>query len=213
MNWFIDILRTSIGKKLLMAVTGLGFCMFLLIHLIGNLTLYGGKDLFIAYVSHLHALSILVAVSEIGLVLLACIHISTGLILFLENRRARPVGYAIKKNAGGRTIGSATMPYTGLIILCFVILHLFHFRFVDQTPQAIFKAVSIALSQIPLKIIYMAAVVVVAVHIRHGFWSLFQTLGANHSKYMPLIQTIGIVFAILLLVGFGAIPVYIRFVL
>jgi succinate dehydrogenase / fumarate reductase, cytochrome b subunit len=212
MNWFIDTLSTSIGKKLLMAVTGMGFCFFLLIHMIGNLTLYGGKELFISYVEHLHALSVLIAAAEIGLVFFACVHVTTGLILFFENWRARPVGYAVKKNAGGRTIGSATMPYTGFIILCFLVLHLFNFRFIEQTPQAIFQAVTGTLSAFIFKIVYIAAVIVVALHIRHGFWSLFQTLGANHPKYMPMIQKIGIVFALLALAGFGFIPIYIGFI-
>jgi succinate dehydrogenase / fumarate reductase cytochrome b subunit len=212
MNWLIDTISTSIGKKLLMAVTGLGFCMFLLIHMIGNLTLYGGKDLFMAYVEHLHALSPLILAAEIGLVFFACVHVATGLILFLENRRARPVGYAVKKNAGGRTFGSATMPYTGFIILCFLILHLINFRFIEQTPDAIFQAVSGTLSDVSFKIIYIAAVFVVALHVRHGFWSLFQTLGANHLKYMPMIQAIGIAFALLALAGFGLIPIVIGFI-
>ena len=196
-----------------MAITGMGFILFLLIHLIGNLTLYGGRSLFIAYVTHLHALSVLVVAAEIGLFLFAGIHVITGCMLFLENRRARPVRYSVKKNAGGRTIGSATMPYTGFIILCFLILHLFHFRLIDQTPQAIFESVYDILSKVSFKIIYMAAVLVVAIHIRHGFWSLFQTFGAHHPKYMPMIQVIGIAFAVLVLVGFGLIPVYIRFIL
>jgi succinate dehydrogenase / fumarate reductase cytochrome b subunit len=209
MNWFIDTLSTSIGKKLLMAVTGLGFCMFLVIHMLGNLTLYGGKELFMAYVEHLHALSVLIAAAEFGLVFFACIHITTGVILFFENRRARPVGYAMKKTAGGRTIGSATMPYTGFIILCFLILHLFNFRFIEQTPQIIFQAVYVTLSDVFFKVIYIAAIVIVALHVRHGFWSLFQTLGANNIKYMPIIQAIGIAFALLALAGFGFIPIYI----
>jgi succinate dehydrogenase / fumarate reductase cytochrome b subunit len=209
MNWFIDTLSTSIGKKLLMAATGLGFCMFLVIHMLGNLTLYGGKELFMAYVEHLHALSVLIAAVEFGLVFFACIHITTGVILFFENRRARPVGYAMKKTAGGRTIGSATMPYTGFIILCFLILHLFNFRFIEQTPQIIFQAVYVTLSDVFFKVIYIAAIVIVALHVRHGFWSLFQTLGANNIKYMPMIQAIGIAFALLALAGFGFIPIYI----
>lgn len=115
MNWVFDMLRTSIGKKLLMAFTGLGFCFFLLIHLIGNLTLYGGKNFFLAYVEHLHALGPLIIIAECGLLLFAVIHVTTGILLFVENWRARPVDYAVNKTAGGRTIGSATMPYTGLV--------------------------------------------------------------------------------------------------
>jgi succinate dehydrogenase / fumarate reductase cytochrome b subunit len=213
MNWFLRTLSTSIGKKLLMAVTGMGFCIFLLIHMIGNLTLYGGKELFIAYVEHLHALSALIFAAEIGLVFFACVHITTGVILFFENLRARPVGYAVKKKAGGRTIGSATMPYTGFLILCFLILHLFNFRFIEQTPQAIFQAVAGTLSVLSFQVVYIAAVMIVALHIRHGFWSLFQTLGANHPKYMPMIQAIGILFSILVLAGFGFIPIYIGMII
>jgi len=211
MNWFFDMLKTPIGKKLLMAITGFGFLFFLLIHLIGNLTIYGGKSLFISYVAHLHALGPLVAISEFGLLLFAAIHITTGLILFLENKIARPIGYAVKKNAGGRTLGSATMPYTGVLILCFIILHLINFRFIEQTPQIIYQAVSHTLSMLPYVIIYIAAVILVALHVRHGFWSLFQTLGANHVKYMPVIQTIGITFAVLVALGFGFIPIYISY--
>lgn len=213
MNWLFDLLKTPIGKKLLMAITGLGFCFFLLIHLLGNLTLYGGKDVFMSYVEHLHALRPLVVVSEFGLLLFAAVHVGTGLILFLENFKARPVGYAVKKNAGGRTIGSATMPYTGFIILCFVVLHLINFRFIEQTPQAIYSAVSDALSLLPYQIIYIAAVILVAVHVSHGFWSLFQTFGANHIKYMPFIQKAGISFAVLIGFGFGLIPIYIGYIL
>jgi succinate dehydrogenase / fumarate reductase cytochrome b subunit len=120
-----------------------------------------------------------------------------------------PCGLAVKKSAGGRTIGSATMPYTGFLILCFLILHLFNFRFIEQTPQIIFQAVYVTLSDVFFKVIYIAAIVIVVLHVRHGFWSLFQTLGANNIKYMPMIQAIGIAFALLALAGFGFIPIYI----
>jgi succinate dehydrogenase / fumarate reductase cytochrome b subunit len=86
------MLSTSIGKKLLMAVTGMGFCIFLLIHMIGNLTLYGGKELFIAYVEHLHALSALIFAAEIGLVFFACVHITTGVVVFFLKQRPPPGG-------------------------------------------------------------------------------------------------------------------------
>ncbi len=212
MNWFFSIFRTSIGKKLLMAVTGLGFCFFLLIHLIGNLTLYGGEGLFVSYVAHLHALGPLIIVAEWGLLLFAVIHVATGFLLFIENWRARPVGYALKKNAGGRTIGSETMPYTGILILCFIVIHLLNLRFIEQTPQSVFNALTSTLSTLPYVIVYFAAVILVAIHVRHGFWSLFQTLGLNHPKYMPFIQGIGIVFSLLIACGFGFIPIYIRFI-
>ena len=84
MNWLITTLGTSIGKKLLMAVTGLGFICFLLVHLAGNLTIYGGMDAFNTYSEHLHALGPLINIAELGLLTLALVHVSIGIILFLS---------------------------------------------------------------------------------------------------------------------------------
>jgi succinate dehydrogenase / fumarate reductase cytochrome b subunit len=213
MNWFITMLRSSIGKKLMMALTGLFFSFFLLIHLIGNLTLYGGKDLFLSYVEHLHALGPLIYIAEFGLLTFAIIHISTGLILFLQNLQARPVRYQVNKRAGGRTIGSATMPYTGVFILTFVIIHLLNFHFIDHSIQTVFQAIDTTFSLFPYVIFYTIAVIIVAIHVSHGFWSLFQTLGANHPKYMPAIKGMGIMLSLLFAVGFGFIPVYVSFIM
>ncbi len=209
MNTLANIFTTSIGKKLMMAVTGLGFCIFLLIHLLGNLTLYVGRQTFESYVEHLHALGPLITVAELGLLFFLIIHVSTGAVLFVQNLRARPVRYAVNKWAGGRTIGSATAPYTGFLILVFIIFHLLNFHFVEHPGGLVFNTVSATFSSALYVCLYMAAMVVVAIHVRHGFWSLFQTLGANHPKYMPIIQGAGIVFALLVGFGFGLIPLYI----
>ncbi len=211
MYWVIKTFSTSIGKKTLMALTGLSFCCFLTVHLIGNLTIYGGPDLFNAYVEHLHSLGPLITLSEWGLLLLAAVHILTGSILFFQNLRARPSRYKVNKNAGGRTLGSATMPYTGFVLLLFIIFHLLDFHFVDHTNQTVYQIVSNSLSQIGTASLYLLAVVLAAVHISHGFWSLFQTLGANHPKYMPAIKSVGILFSLIVAAGFGFIPLYIAF--
>lgn len=208
MNWLIDTFWTSIGKKLLMAVTGLCFCCFLTLHLAGNLTIYGGKDTFNAYAEHLHSLGPLLNVAEWILLTLAVIHVLTGAILFYQNFRSRPVGYAVKKRAGGRSLGSATMPYTGFIILAFVVFHLLNFHFVDKSNTTIYQIVSKAFADPVYVSIYLAAMIVVAVHVSHGFWSLFQTIGANHPKYMPLIMGASIVFCLIVGIGFGFIPIY-----
>ncbi len=208
MNWLIDTFWTSIGKKLLMAVTGLCFCCFLILHLAGNLTIYGGKDFFNAYAEHLHALGPLLVVAEWILLTLAVVHVLTGAILFYQNFRSRPIGYSVKKRAGGRTLGSATMPYTGFIILAFVIFHLLNFHFVDKSNTTIYQIVSDAFADPVYVCMYIAAMIVVAVHVSHGFWSLFQTVGANHPKYMPLVMGAGIVFSLIVGIGFGFIPIY-----
>ena len=209
MNWFVRTFISSIGKKLMMSVTGLCFCGFLVVHLIGNLTLYGGKDLFLSYVDHLHALGYLITAAELSLVFSALIHIVMGLLLFYQNLRARPIRYSVKKNAGGRTIGSITAPYTGIIILIFIIIHLLTFRFVDKATTNNFIIISNTFAQSGYILFYIFAVIVVAIHVSHGLWSGFQTLGLNHPKYMPLIRGIGIVFSLIIGVGFGLIPIYI----
>lgn len=212
MKWLLKTFASSIGKKLLMAITGLGFIGFLTVHLIGNLTLYSGQDLFTSYVKHLHALGPLITVAELGLLLFAIIHVLIGTLLFYENLRARPVRYRVSKNAGGRTIGSAIQPYTGFIILIFVIVHLINFHFAEHTNESLYLLVSKILANRVYVFIYIFAMIVVAIHISHGFWSLFQTIGVNHPKYMPFIKTVGIALSLIFGIGFGFIPVFISFI-
>lgn len=209
MNWLFSTLTSSVGKKMLMSITGLGFCGFLAGHLGGNLTIYGGKEMFLSYADHLHGLGILLTLAEWGLLLFALVHILTGLTLFYQNYKARPVRYRVNKNGGGRTIGSSTMPYTGIVLLAFVAFHLVHFHFVDKTDTTIYAIVTEAFSNPLYVVLYIAAVVVAAIHVSHGFWSAFQTLGANHPKYMPLIQKVGLVFAVIVGIGFGVLPIFI----
>ena len=195
----------------MMAITGLGFIGFLIAHLAGNLTLYGGMDSFNLYAEKLHAMGPMVTLAEFGLLFLAIVHISTGVILFLQNFKARPQAYVVKKSAGGRTIGSMTMPYSGFLILLFVILHLADFHFVDKTGTTIFQIVSQTFANPVYIIVYTVAVVIVAIHVSHGFWSLFQTIGLNHPKYTPTVKGLGIVLSFILGVGFGFLPLYVAF--
>jgi len=212
MNWFLKLFGSSIGKKLMMAVTGLCFCLFLAGHLAGNLTIYGGSDLFNAYAENLHALGPLLTVVEIFLLFMAVVHVLTGFFLFYGNVRARPQRYVKKKRAGGRTIGSATMPYTGFFMLFFVILHLLNFTFIDKAGQTSFQIVSNTFSNPVYVMFYMFAMAVVGIHISHGLWSAFQSIGANHPKYMPVISVVSVVFSLIIGAGFGVLPIYITLI-
>ena len=208
MSWIVQTIASSVGKKVMMAVTGLGFCVFLAAHLAGNLSIYAGRQAFNSYAEHLHSLEPLVKVMEAGLLFFAAVHVLTGLLLFYQNFRARPSRYAVTKSAGGRSIGSRTMPYTGILLLGFVVYHLLNFSLVDKTGTTIYDIVSAAFTN-PLTVgLYVCAMIVAAVHVSHGFWSAFQTLGANHPKYMPLIRVAGVVFSLLVGFGFGLLPVY-----
>ena len=195
-----------------MAVTGLAFCCFLTTHLIGNLFVYGGKDAFNAYVEHLHALGALIHIAEAGLIIFALIHIGTAIVLYFQNLAARPVKYKVKKNAGGRTLASATMPYTGLFILVFIVVHLVSMKFADHSILSTFDITAGVFAQPGYLAFYIVSMVVVAFHVNHGFWSGFQSFGASHPKYMPIIRGFGILFSVIVGVGFGFIPIAINMV-
>ncbi len=212
MKWLLNIIGTSIGKKLMMAVTGLSFCFFLLIHLAGNLAVYAGKDAFNAHAERLHSLGLVITISEYLLLLFVIIHVLFGATLFYENLVARPARYSVKKSAGGSSLGSATMPYTGFILLLFVVFHLFNFHFADKSNQTIFQIIVNTFARPGYVIIYVVAVLVAAIHISHGFWSAFQTIGANHPKYMPFIRGVSFVYSLIIGIGFGFIPLYILLV-
>ena len=189
-----------------MAATGLFFCLFLASHLIGNLTIYGGKGMFNAYAEHLHAFGLIINVIEVALIFFAVLHISFGALLYFQNWRARPVRYQIKRNAGGRTLTSTLMPYTGLYLLIYVIIHLITFHFADRSGRTLYQLVADVFSRPEYVVFYTFSMVVAALHVKHGFWSAFQTIGADHPKYMPLIQGVGWIFSLLVGVGFGSIP-------
>lgn len=212
MNWLVRTLKSSIGKKFLMAITGLCFCGFIVLHLAGNLTLYRGKDAFNSYAEKLHSLGALLTMAELGLLFFALIHILIGVTLFYQNLKARPIRYSINKKAGGRSIGSATMPYTGLLLLIFVVIHLLNFHFIDKTDTTIFQIVADAFAKPAYISMYVAAMIVVGIHLSHGFWSAFQTIGASHPKYMPFIRGLSIVLSIVVGIGFGFIPIYIALI-
>ncbi|MHB8070151.1 MAG: succinate dehydrogenase cytochrome b subunit [Desulfobaccales bacterium] len=202
---------TSIGKKQLMAVTGLLFLLFLATHLLGNLSIYAGGPAFVAYAEHLHALGNLLVAAEVMMALALIIHVTTAVLLFFENRAARPVKYAVDKSGGGRTFSSQIMPYTGLLVLGFICVHLatFSHHIVDQTTRNIFQIAGDVFSQPVYLVIFLVSMLILGFHVRHGLWSAFQTVGANHPKYMPFIQKFSIVFAVIVALGFGSLPLVI----
>ncbi len=209
MNWYLFILGSSAGKKMLMALTGLGMIGFLAGHLLGNMMAFAGADAFNGYADKLHSMQPYLSVFNIGLATMALIHIAVGILLFFENLRARPKSYKVTQNPGGRTFGSDTMPYTGVLILVFVILHLYKFTFADKSVTPIYQQMAAAFSNPLWVIFYVAAMGVVAVHLSHGIWSLFQTFGLNHPRYMPLIMKLGLAVSVVFGIGFGMVPIFI----
>ena len=129
MTWFFKFMNSSIGKKILMALTGFLLCGFLITHLLGNLLLFVGEEAFNDYVYNLKSLGFLLKVAELGLAGLFLAHIVNGIKLSLENKDSKFIENDINDAAANSTVASRTMPYTGGIILIFLILHLYHFWF------------------------------------------------------------------------------------
>ncbi|HEX9252589.1 MAG TPA: succinate dehydrogenase cytochrome b subunit [Ignavibacteriaceae bacterium] len=216
MGWFFKFINSSIGKKFMMAVTGSFLLIFLIIHLIGNITLFFGPGAFNAYVSALDTIKPLIRVIEVVLLAAFVLHIFNGLRLWIENKVARGTNYKVNGSSENSTVFSRTMFLTGSIVFIFLVLHLgtFFWRFNVHDPEGLAKHhqyydIVLGFLQMPwYSILYIIAVLLLGFHLNHGFQSAFQTFGWNHKRYFPLIQKIGTLYAIIMALGFASMPLY-----
>jgi succinate dehydrogenase / fumarate reductase cytochrome b subunit len=219
MGWFFKFTNSSVGKKLVMAVTGSFLIIFLIVHLIGNVTLFFGPDAFNGYVSVLDVVKPAIRIVEVVLLLAFILHIYDGIVLWLENRRARPVNYRVSASNENSTFASRWMFWLGSVIFIFLVLHLatffWRFNFYDPSGLAnehLYYTIVVNFFQIWwYVVIYIIAVVALGFHLNHGFQSAFQTFGWNHKKYFPLVKKIGTLYAIVMAVGFASMPIYFFF--
>ncbi|MAX67039.1 MAG: succinate dehydrogenase cytochrome b subunit [Bacteriovoracaceae bacterium] len=210
---------SSIGKKQIMALTGFGLVGFTLSHLLGNLLIFLGPDAFNFYAYKLTS-NPLIYVAEAGLLGMFLLHICLAVILKLQNMAARPHGYYVKNRTGrGETIASATMPYTGLILLVFIIIHLLNFKFGSNYPTTVdgvqmrdlYRTVVEYFAN-PLYVVwYVFAMLALGLHTSHGFQSMFQSWGINHSKYTPIIQAASLAYGVVVAFGFSALAIFCHF--
>jgi len=208
-----NVLASSIGKKAVMALTGLFLVGFLIEHLHGNLKLLEDPsgDAFDEYVAFLQGFGPLLTVAELGLAALFVAHVYLAFRLTLENLQARGSRYERRQSRGGATIGSVSMFYTGVLLLGYLLKHLYDFRFDERflaDPDALVKA---TLSQPSHAIVYLLVAPVVGIHLSHGFRSAFQSLGLAHPRWTPWIERAAKLLAFLLAAGFAAFPLYFLF--
>lgn len=217
MSWLSDTLTSSIGRKLIMSLTGLFLIVFLIVHLSGNFQLLANDDgeAFNAYAKFMTTNPIIATLSY-GLYFFILLHIVMSIILYRKNKAARPVSYKNYNGAANSSWASRNMGILGTVILIFLIIHLRNFWYemkfgsipVDQFGNKdLYLIVSEAFSEWWYVAIYVVCMVALAYHLSHGFASAFSTLGVNHNKYTPFIKKLGIVFAVLVPLGFAAIPV------
>ena len=222
MRFFLSIIWSSIGRKVIMALTGMILISFLVVHLIGNLTLFYSNEFFNLYAHHLESFAFLLVIAEVFLVSVFLVHIITALSLTFDNLNARNVSYKKSANATGpskKTLSSKTMIYTGSLIAVFVVIHIWMFKFGEteltkidgKKIRDLYTLVVSAFKSTPVVISYVAAMIILGFHLKHAFWSAFQSLGLFHLRYTPVIYLVGTVFAIVWAFGFLAIPIIFYF--
>jgi len=209
-------LSSSIIKKQIMGVTGLLLCGFLISHMLGNLLIIVGAEAFNHY-AHALITNPLLYPAEAILAAIFLVHIFLAIKLTIENHQARPQKYFNKSKTGrGATFASSTMPYTGLIILIFLVKHLLDFKF-GPVIEATYAGITMRdLHQIvldhfanPLNVAwYVFVMICLGIHVSHGFWSAFQSLGFNHPKYNCALKCGAQAFAIIIALGYSTIAIW-----
>ncbi len=220
MNWFLSFLSSSIGKKIIMSLTGLFLILFLLIHLIGNLQLLlnDGGEQFNIYAKMMTTNPLIKGVSYFNYFFIL-LHAFMGISMWLKNRGARNTRYAVS-NSTASSVSSRNMAWLGIIIFVFILIHMWQFWFqmkfgaldlvvYDAYPDGVknlYLPVAYAFKQWYFVLFYVFSMVIIGYHLNHGFQSAFQSLGLNHKKYTPAIKTIGLAYSILIPLGFAIIP-------
>jgi succinate dehydrogenase cytochrome b subunit len=223
-DWLKPFVTSSVGMKATTAVTGLLLTGFVIIHLIGNLKLFAGRDAINGYARFLKDLGPFLWVARGGLLTVFAVHVYLALTLALRARAARPVRYQHPATIQAST-GSVTMPWTGLVILAFVIFHLAHFTFgwVKTTPATnaggeivqanylslvdpqqrhdVYSMMVAGFRDPVISILYLVAMGFLFVHLSHGIGSVFQTLGLNTPRLQPFISRLSWTLAFLIVAG------------
>lgn len=209
-GWLTRFLRSSIGKKISMALTGLLLVGFLVSHLLGNLTLFADDtgQRFADYAAGLRSFGPLLWVAELVLLALFLAHIGFAVQVTLDNRRARPQRYAVNASRGSKTLASSTMWLSGAVVLLFVIVHLVNFRFDGAFPESPAPLVKRTLSSPLVASVYLVGIAALTLHLSHAIQSALQTLGLNHPRWNPLRRRLSVALALVLGLGFAAFPIY-----
>jgi len=209
---------SSVGTKLLIGVTGLALVFYLIIHIIGNLMVFFGPEVFNRYAYVLEG-NALIVVIEVGLLLIFLAHVYKTVTMFLANQQARPVRYVQKRNAGRpsrKTFASSTMILSGLWLLIFVVVHVKAFKYGTEYPwpsggRDLYRLEMENFSNPLVVAFYVLSMLVVASHLWHGASSAFQSLGVDHPAWTPKVLGAGKVFAVLVGGGFIVIALWAHF--
>lgn len=221
--FLIDLYSTAVGKKYVMAITGIGLMGFVLFHMIGNLKMYFGPEDYDAYAAFLKKLLYPIAPEEYvlwglraGLITMLILHLHAAYSLTMLNRRARPVRYQSARDYQTANFASRTMRLTGIVVLAFVIWHLLDLTFgvVNEVGadgefvrENVYDNVVRSFERIPVSIFYIIANILLGIHLFHGAWSIFQSMGWNNPRFNKWRRAFATGFAGLVVVGNVSFPV------
>ena len=203
---------STVGKKIVMAVTGILLFVFVIGHLLGNLQVFEGPAKLNAYGAFLHSIGEFLWPVRIILLIAVTLHIVATVQLALRKKRARPIDYSVKK-AIASSYASRTMYWSGPIVLAFIIFHLLHLTAGYIHPGAAYIEGDVYHNVVSgfqvwwVSLSYIVAVSLLGLHLRHGLWSMFQSLGIHQPQHTARLQTAAIWIAVLIVLGYISIPI------
>ena len=222
MSKLLTLARSSVGKKWITGVTGLALVLFLVAHLIGNLTLLIGPEAFNSYAYFLEHLGhgAVLKLAEVGLLVFFVSHMWIGWQIFAQRQAARPNRYMVSADAGGeskKTLASLNMIFSGVVLLVFVVTHIKHFKFGGaelvvvhgKEMKDLYTLVIDAFQGLGWTLFYVVCMFILGTHLMHGIWSAIHSVGATRPGSLKALTVGGRVFGWLLAFGFLAIPVLI----
>jgi succinate dehydrogenase / fumarate reductase, cytochrome b subunit len=208
---FSRFYEAAIGKKAVMAVTGVVLFGYVVGHMLGNLQIFLGREQINRYAAFLHSAPAMLWAVRTLLIACVVLHVVAALQLWLLQRSARPVRYVKKKENGG-DYASLTMMWSGPLLAAFIVFHILHLTAdripgLPLDPEDVYANIVNAFLHPVVSVAYIVAVSLLMLHLYHGLWSMFQSVGANHPRYTPVLKTLARTVAIVLLAGYAAIPI------
>ncbi len=204
--------QSTIGKKAVMAVTGAMMFLFIIGHLLGNLLIFAGREKINAYAAFLHFDDSALWIIRSTLILAIILHIVATVQLGMRSKRARPIGYS-RKEAINSSYASRTMYWSGPIVLAFIIFHLLQFTAGIIHPESTYIAGDVYHNLVTgfrvwwVSAWYIFAIILLGFHLRHGLWSMFQSLGLAHPQHTLALKKAAFVVAVLIVSGYISIPI------
>lgn len=220
-------MTSSVGKKLITGITGLGLVLFLVGHLTGNLLLFAGREAFNSYAYALHHLfhGAFIILAEIGLITFLVLHVVIGIQIALKRKKARATPYAVEGFAGGasrKSLSSKWMIFSGLLLLLFLVVHLIGFKFGPGKEAGylytlangtevrdVYTVVVEKFKNPVVMIFYVVCMVILGAHLKHGVWSALQSIGISHPDLTKVLWRGAQGLGVLLAVGFLLLPLFV----